>query len=145
MTHDEVIDLLRSLVRLDYDAVQSYDQAIEQTDEPDVRRSFERFRGDHGRHVDELETMIRQMGGQPLELSGDVKGPFQQAFTALRRETGTHGALSACESGEQYTNRKYSEAASKSLPVDVKVLVDRNFRDEQRHLQYIEASLGAHA
>jgi uncharacterized protein (TIGR02284 family) len=135
----KVIERLESLMQLDHNAVSAYKQAIEKIDIPNVREKLEEFRGDHERHIVDLDACIRRLGGTPKEISRDVKGSLIKGFTALRSVTGTEGALKAMKTNEQLTNRQYDDAMSLEMPEEVREVVEKNRDDERRHLAFIEA------
>ena len=137
MENKEMIEKLTDLVKLDIDAVHAYGQAIKHIDISDVREQVVKFQGDHERHVTNLSEAIRLLGGQPPEFSRDFKGYLLEGFTALRSMTGTEGALKALKSAEEMTNKKYSEARSWNVPMDVLSIIQGNYEDEQRHLSYV--------
>ncbi len=141
MTREETIDGLNSLIHLDIDAVSAYDQAIKNIDDPVIRDRISEFRGDHQRHVSELSSEVRKMGGTAPDPSPDFKGFLIQGFTAIRSATGTEGALRAMEMNERLTNRNYSAAVGWALTPELKILVEKNFTDEKVHLEYIQTNL----
>ncbi|NLX03630.1 MAG: DUF2383 domain-containing protein [Phycisphaerae bacterium] len=145
MANQEMIDNLSSLAQVDIDAVHAYDQAIDQIDADDeqIREKLIEYRQDHQRHVAELASEIRDLGGTPPEYSRDFKGFLIEGFTALRSLTGTEGALKAMKSNEGLTNRRYDEARTWHLTGSAKGVVERGFQDEQAHLQFIEETLHA--
>jgi hypothetical protein len=55
--------------------------------------------------------------------------------------TGIEGILKAMEGNETLTNNSYREVVELHLPPDIKAQVELNFRDERRHVQYIEQKL----
>jgi len=70
-----------------------------------------------------------------------LKGYILDVFTKVRSFTGTEGALKALRTGEETTNRRYGKAVTMDFPDRIKTLVDKNYRDEQLHLSYIEQAL----
>lgn len=140
---DEIVEHLNDLIQLDYDAIQAYDQAIQRVDanDVDVRTDLEAYRADHERHITDLQNAIQSLGGEPQDVSRDLKGLLLEGFTALRSATGTVGALKAMRINEKITNRTYSRAADIRLPLVARDVVARNFDDEQRHLAGIQAHI----
>ncbi len=129
---------LASLVQLDIDAIHAYQEAIKKIEVPEVREKLTRFKRDHEKHVNDLTPIIRQNGGEVPEFKLDLKGYLIEGFTTLRSTTGTEGALKAMRTNEHMTNSAYDKALTLTLPVDVRVLVEKNRDDERRHLNYIE-------
>jgi rubrerythrin len=138
--HHDAIDLLNDLIQLDYDAIQTYEQALKRVDDDDhdVRRDLDSFRLDHERHVAELSSLITSMGDIAKDVGRDVKGVLLEGMTALRSVTGTVGALKAMRMNEKLTNRNYEKASHAGLPLEAVELVTKNLADERRHLTTIE-------
>lgn len=138
MQTSEILKELNSLTQLDIDAIHAYDQALSHIDVLSIKDQLTQFRDDHHRHVRDLSDAIRRLGGQPPSFQKDFKGFLIQGMTSARSSTGTEGALKAMKTNEQLTNRNYSQAVNMGFPDDIKAIVERNFRDEQRHLATIE-------
>ncbi len=132
---------LNSLIQLDVDAVGAYDRAIGHIDDAEMAGRMRMFRGDHERHIDDLSQLVSTYGGEPPKRSADVKGVLIEGFTALRRVSGTEGALKAMETNEKMTTGKYRDAQNWSVPPEVKAVLEGNLDDEVRHLEYIQSHL----
>ncbi|HEX8950115.1 MAG TPA: DUF2383 domain-containing protein [Dissulfurispiraceae bacterium] len=141
MDKKEMIDNLSDLVKVDIDAVHAYGQVIKHIDITSVREQLVNFQGDHERHIKDLSRVIRNLGGEPPEFSRDFKGYVLQGFAALRSMTGDEGALKALKSGEEFTNKRYHEARSWDLPADIISIIESNYEDEQRHLNYVNQAI----
>jgi rubrerythrin len=138
------VDILKSLVQLDIDAVGAYSQAIEHIENTHISENLNKFMRDHQQHIDNLSNILRVNGEEAPEMSRDFKGFFIEGFTSLRSVTGDEGALKAMRTNEQLTNKKYKEAVDElSLDTDIIATVESNYRDEQEHLSYIEGALEA--
>jgi rubrerythrin len=107
-------------------------------------KNISALRDDHIRHAEDLSTKITELGEKPPKLTQDFKGYLIEGFTSLRSVTGTKGALKAMESNEILTNRTYKRALElEGLPPDVKTLIEKNYGDEKRHLDYIRSAIKA--
>jgi uncharacterized protein (TIGR02284 family) len=137
----DTIDKLSELAQLDIDAVHAYDQAMEKVEHETVMEHLRQYREDHDRHVTELSALIRELGGEPPDHSPDFKGYFIEGFTSMRSVSGTEGALKATQTNEKLTNKKYDDARSLALDGQERDLIEKNFEDERRHLEYIEGAL----
>ncbi len=142
MGRNDIIDSLKSLVQLDYDASKAYEEAIEKIDARDIREQLTDYKEDHDRHVSVLLDVIRTLGSEPPKLSQDLKGYLMEGYTSLRSSTGTKGALEAMHTNEKTTNKSYADALMKDFPDAVMTIIRNNYADEQRHLAYIESALG---
>lgn len=142
MTDQEIVEHLNDLRQLDYDAIQTYEQASRHAGaDAEVRSDLERFRIDHERHLLDLAAVIAQHGGVAKPLRRDAKGLLLEGLTRLRSATGLGGALRAMRTNERLTNRRYDEALDLPLPADVLVVLRANLDDERRHLAAIEAHI----
>jgi hypothetical protein len=54
---------------------------------------------------------------------------------------GPEGALKAMETNEKLTNSTYSKAVTWDTPRDIKMVLEKNYRDEQSHLAFIKDAL----
>jgi len=144
MEKNEAVKRLNDLIKLDIDASHAYDQAIKEIDVTAVKDRITSFRDDHLRHVQDLSRLVRDMGGQPAEHTRDFKGYLIEGFTALRSKTGTAGALKAMKTNEQLTNKKYGDARSAGFDQTAMSVIEKNYDDEKRHLQYIEEAIREH-
>lgn len=141
MEHAKAIRKVNTLIQLDIDAVHAYQQAIQNIDEEDIRTKLTEYKEDHERHIRELSSHVRLNGGEPPDYSPDFKGFLIKGFTALRSATGTAGALKAMETNEKLTNKKYAEASEWDVPLEARTIIQRNYSDEQRHLEYVQEKL----
>lgn len=140
MDPSQTIEKLNDLIALDRDAIGAYQAAIDRVDVESIRQRLIEFQGDHRRHVDDLSRLVQRLGGTPRE-KPDMKGFVLKGFTAITSMMGTEAALRAMQGNENLTNRTYAEALKVQWPPDVRSLLEANYRDEQRHLAYIEDAL----
>jgi rubrerythrin len=141
MNRNDILDLLGSLLKVEYDAIQAYNQAIGGIDITNIREQLILFQNDHERHICILTTFIKEMNEKPFERPSTDKGFFVEGFTPIRSMFGIEGALQAMENDENITNRHYSDALLKELPTDIRTQISEIFGEEQRHLQYVEQAL----
>ena len=139
----KVCDLLNDLIMLDLDAVKAYQSAIDRISVATIAERLTSFKHDHERHVANLSAEVRRLGGTPADRR-DFKGPFIQGFTAIMSMMGVEEALRAMRGNEELTNKTYENALQQPLPADVRLVVEENLRDEQRHLAYIQEALRDH-
>ncbi len=109
-----------------------------------MRERLTSFRQDHERHIADLARAVRDLGGTPVEQRPDLKGFLLEGFTAIRSKMGLAGALKAMHLNEQLTNRRYNEARNRPVPAQAKSILDRNYEDERRHIEYIEVTIREH-
>jgi len=136
----KVCEHLNKLIQLDVDAACSYREAISHVDDASARVDLEAFLFDHERHVMELTSVIRDLGGTPIDAHRDFKGALLEGMTRLRSR-GTLGALRAMRTNERLTNRTYDRALDVYMPPIAQAIVIENLKDERRHLGAIEAHI----
>jgi competence ComEA-like helix-hairpin-helix protein len=133
------LEVLTALGELDAEAAEAYRLAAEGSDDEEVRRALDAFRGDHLRHVDDLNGLIRSLGGEEVSKQLDDLTSALIMVTAAVSPLGTRAAILAMTASEELTNSVYSTALDlmwdeKALPV-----IQRNYADEQRHLAWLLA------
>ncbi len=141
MKNLEIVKDLKDLAQLDIDACEAYKQALKHIQEEEIYEAIKGFRDDHVQHVEDLSTFIIRFGDHPPAFTQDFKGYLIEGFTALRSLTGTEGALKAMRMNEVLTNTTYKKALSWDLPEEIKAVIEKNYDDEKRHIQYIESTL----
>ena len=141
MITEDIVNKLNSLAKLDYDALESYNEAIKKIDQSEIREQLSKFRDDHDRHFQVLSDLIIKYGGIPTSRSRDIRGVFLGTATTLQSMAGTEGTLKAVQTGEKITNDSYRDAISQDYPQDVKRVLEKNYDDEQNHLSYVNYAL----
>lgn len=140
MDPSHTIEKLNDLIALDRDAIGAYQAAIDRVDVESIRSRLSEFQGDHHRHVDDLSRVVSRLGGTP-RARPDAKGFVLKGFTAITSMMGNEAALRAMQGNENLTNRTYADALKLQWPPDIRTLLESNYRDEQRHLAWIEDAL----
>ena len=141
MAENSEVARLRSLAQLDADAVGAYDAALARIPQPLVRERLNDFRIDHMRHVQDLNALISQLGGTPVELRPDLRGAAMKGLTAMSSMMGTEAALVAMLGNEEYTNRTYDLALRFDWRPDVRALIEKHREDERRHVMWVREAV----
>jgi rubrerythrin len=142
MFEKTIESIINDLIQLDVDACYSYSEAIKEVEEKDIQQQLINFQKDHERHIEELSTLLKDMGGEPIKPTRDFKGFIIEGMTALQSLTGTKGALKAMLTNEKITNKKYADALEyKGFNQEVRKLIQENFNDERRHLEYVKEKI----
>lgn len=146
MNADETIGFLTSLMYVDVDAVNVYDEALEHVTDEDMRTHFEEFRDEHDYHATVLATEIRALGGEPPRAVMDLGGQVAEMITSIRAATGNEGALRAMRTAERYHHRRYRQAqAASHVAANLHDVLTRFYNDEENHLAYCEKRMTATA
>ena len=133
---------LNDLLQLDHDALQSYTMAMHELEHSAYRETLRRFRGDHERHVEELNALIRAHGGMPIDVPHPT-GLAKLAKQALGGAGTDRRVLLAFRANERQSRDKYARAAERAAewPADVRAAVKRGAADEERHFDWADATL----
>jgi len=133
--------VLRSLIELDYDAVEAYETAIEKLENEDYKRMMREFCDDHRRHVAELNPILESLGGRRV-VHGDIKRVLTKGKVLLGGLVGDRAILLAMKTNETDTNTAYERAAAHD-GFDAKTIATlyRNLGDERRHRAWIVETL----
>lgn len=132
-------DRLNDLIRLDLDAIGAYRTALVVCELPGIKLRLTEFCRDHERHVRDLTDLVVRLEGRPAK-HRDVKGIFLLGFTKLASH-GDRSALLAIRGCIEITTRIYLSALHEELPKGARMLVEKNYADERRHLAWIVMAL----
>ena len=139
----EILAGLNDLLQLDHDAVGAYEIAMEKLHDRDHADQIAGFRRDHERHIRELNELIVELGGTPVN-QPHVTGPFKMALQSLGALAGDKGLLMAFRTNELAVRAKYDSYASKAnfWPANIKRIIDAAALDEERHYRWVSDVLG---
>lgn len=132
---------LNDLLQLDHDAVGAYTLAIDALRNQAWRADLIRFRGDHERHIQDLSTLIRALGGEPVMMPHVPTGVFKTAVQAAGTAGGDREVLLAFKSNEGQVRDKYRRAVEGNHPPEVTTLLRRNADDEETHYAWVSRAL----
>jgi rubrerythrin len=132
----EEIEALTTLAMLDVDAAAAYQAASAASDDEAIRAALDGFRADHLRHVAELDRLIQRRGGAPVSAAGAP--PLLPRLASLAGRVGPDAALLALLANEELTNASYDIAMALAVDPETRAVLERNYGDEQRHLEWIQ-------
>lgn len=137
-----LIDTLKNLIELDFDAINAYQAAIDRLDSPIFKTAMREFMADHERHIQELTGVVLDMGDAP-PTKGDLKSILTKGKVLIGQITGDAGILSAMHSNEEDTNTAYERSLSRDdvIPPNIFTILARALEDERRHKAWIERAL----
>lgn len=139
----EILEGLNDLLQLDHDAVGAYEIAMEKLNDRDHADMIAGFRRDHERHIRELNELIADLGGTPVN-QPHATGPFKLALQSLGGLAGDRGTLMAFRTNELAVRAKYDAYAAKAnaWPTSLKRVIDACALDEERHYRWVSEVLG---
>jgi hypothetical protein len=74
-------------------------------------------------------------------LDGTAEGVARKTMTKIAGLLGAEAVLKAMKSNEEAPNKAYKHHAEMDFPPDVLEVIERNYQDEKRHLQWVIEAL----
>jgi uncharacterized protein (TIGR02284 family) len=141
MSKQQAVEMLEKLVALDYDAIETYESALDHIDDETLRDALGDFKRDHERHIAELGPVVTAMGGTPPD-SSDFHGVINKSKIALADLAGDAAVLNAVHTSAEQTHEAYAKAAAQpELPDEVHEILARSREDEHRHRDWLASKL----
>lgn len=136
----ELITLLNDLNRLNLEAGEVCTFALENLGREDHRTTIRGFRDDHDRHVAELSTLVKNLGGLPINHPYLLSRPLKLALQSASNG-GDRAVLAAFGANEKQLRGRYESAAGGSHPPEVAELIQRHAADEDAHHDWVRSAL----
>lgn len=134
--------LLEDLIRLDFDAAEAYQAAIDRLENATWRTSLAGFKEDHLRHTRDLGEELKGMGRTPPS-GPDVKSILTQGKVVIGSLSGDDAILEAMRTNEADTNTAYERAVQHpQVTASQREMLERGLEDERRHCSWILKQLG---
>jgi len=131
-------DLLWDLIRLDYDAIDAYDAAIERLEDSRAREALASFRKDHERHIEDLTPHLSGMGSDVPSSSGP-KSLLTQGKVRFANIGGDSALLTAMATNEVETEAAYRTASARTdINDQLRAKLEQGMVDEARHKQWMK-------
>jgi uncharacterized protein (TIGR02284 family) len=121
-TNTEVTEVLNDLIQINYDRIEGYRKAAEESKEHDVELHplFMAMAGESRLHVSELSKFVRSRGGE-AETGSTNMGKIYRAWMDVKATfTGKDraGIIAACEYGEDAAQNAYKKALEADTDMD---------------------------
>ena len=134
-TRDEVISTLNDLIETCKDGEQGFLTCAADVGRLELKEMFEKAALRCAEAARELQMEVQRLGGTP-ERSGSFAGSVHRRWVDVRSAiTGQSEAqvLAECERGEDVAKESYQNALAKDLPVDIRAIVERQYRGVLQH------------
>lgn len=109
---DRTIDVINGLIETCEDGQHGFSVAAKDVKDADLRMLFERYSAQRAAFVQELRSLVRQLGGE-AEDHGSAPGKLHRGWINLKAALSSHEAhavLAECERGEDAAVKAYREA-----------------------------------
>lgn len=126
----DVVDLLKDLVECCKDGEYGFRECAEQAKRQDLKSTFLQRADDCRRGAQELNELVRQYGGS-AEDGGSAMGAMHRGWVSIKSKLTTYddkAVLEEAERGEDNAKSRYMKALQKTLPADVRAVVDRQYQ-----------------
>lgn len=140
MNAKDVISKLSDLVALEFNAIETYEAAIERLENLDYRAKMTEFLGEHERHLMSLCDAIIQEGGSPPE-GGDYKQFLTKGPVVIAGIGSDKTILKAMLFNESLTNKLYESANDEIFPGYIQLMLKQALGDVRHHRVWIESAI----
>lgn len=110
---ERLIENLNELIMINYDRIAGYEKAAEltKTNDIDLTTIFNQMENDSRGYVEELETKIVALGGEPVVIS-TISGKIYRVWMDLKNvftDSDKESILESCEFGEDAAQKAYDQ------------------------------------
>ncbi len=135
---EQTQNALEDLVKVEYQAIAAYEEALGETEDSKLRRQYSRFLADHEKQARALNNRLVELGGEPIEYgagSGKVKAGLWGKITGLFGDAASLGGMvKGAEQGiHTYLDHLDEIHDSKALNI-----VRRNLEAKQHEVRWLE-------
>jgi uncharacterized protein (TIGR02284 family) len=130
MDNDDIISTLNDLIETSKDGEAGFRTCAEDIMDPQLKKLFLNRAQSCATAATELQQLVRTYGGDP-ETSGGLGGALHRRWVDIKSAISGHSdeaVLAECERGEDVAVRSYRNALEKSLPPEVRALVERQYQ-----------------
>ncbi len=129
--NEKIVDALNNLIETCKDAQNGFRTAAENVQDPELRQLLNGYAGQRAAFAAELQAEVRRHSGDP-EKSGSVVGTLQRGWMNLKAAVAGNSAaavLGECESAEDAGLKEYEEVSRGDLPLNIKEVVARQYKE----------------
>lgn len=138
---DTLEGLLSNLIKLDFDAAEAYEAAINRLECKEYKEQFRIFHNDHLDHTKTLNDILKNMG-KNIQTGPDLKQYLTQGKVVLAGLISDKAILQAMKTNEDDTNKAYENALNhKEVNFEVRPILQKNLEDEKRHRDWIVSAI----
>jgi len=124
-----VVSILNGLITTSKDGEEGFRIASEHTKDFELKRVFQERIRDCAKAAAELQELVSGMNEEPTD-SGSILGAMHRGWLGIKTAiTGDDdlAILEECERGEDVSKKNYTEAVTKDLPANVRLVVQNQY------------------
>jgi uncharacterized protein (TIGR02284 family) len=136
-----VVKVLNELIEVSKDGEYGFKECAEHAKSPDIKSTLSARSRDCANGASELQRLVASYGDKP-EDSGSAIGAVHRGWVSVRTALTTKddlAVLEEAERGEDSALKKYRDASAKTLPTDVRSVVDRQLQGAKRNHDQIKS------
>ena len=141
MDNNDVISTLNDLIETCKDGEQGFRTCAEDIKDAQMKSFFTTRAQSCAEAAAELQQEVRTLGGNP-ETSSSIAGALHRRWVDIKGlVTGKddEAILNECERGEDVAKRSYETALGKSLPANIKTIVERQYNGVLKNHDQVKA------
>ncbi|HPU50467.1 MAG TPA: PA2169 family four-helix-bundle protein [Burkholderiaceae bacterium] len=127
MNNEDIVEVLNDLIETSKDGEYGFRTSAEYLKAADTRALFERRAEECRQAAADLQQLVRQYGGK-AEDGGSASGAMHRGWVAVKGTLSGYSdkaILEETERGEDVALASYRKALDKSLPAEVRALIER--------------------
>ena len=132
---------LEDLVRVEYQAIAAYEQALGEDPEAKLRRKYNRFLRDHERQARDLNSRLVELGGEPVEpgaSSGSLAAGLWGRITGM---VGDKASLNGMYTGAKDGINRYLKVLDDIADAKALGLIRRNLESKQAEIEWLDEQM----
>ena len=141
MDNNDVISTLNDLIETCKDGEHGFRTCAEDIKDAQMKSFFTTRAQSCAEAAAELQQEVRTLGGNP-ETSSSIAGALHRRWVDIKGlVTGKddEAILNECERGEDVAKRSYETALGKSLPANIKTIVERQYNGVLKNHDQVKA------
>ena len=140
MENSDVVDVLNDLIEVSKDGEYGFNECAEHAKSATIKTALSSRARDCASGAAELQRLVQAYGGE-AETGGSASGALHRGWVSIRSALTSKDDVAVLEEaarGEDAALKKYREAAGKSLPADVKAVIQTQLAGTQANHDQIK-------
>ncbi len=140
MENADVVDVLNDLIEVSKDGEYGFNECAEHAKSATIKAALSSRARDCASGAAELQQLVGSYGGK-AETGGSTGGAIHRGWVSIRSALTSKddaAVLDEAERGEDSALKKYRDAAGKSLPADVKAVIQKQLAGTQANHDQIK-------